>query len=427
MNQNSGSTDHGKFSPSQADRFFACPGSVKLLEGLPARPSSKYAERGTKAHELLEIALKHGEYNAKDAHAVSSFKDQQVEPSFYAGVNEAVTWVRDTFDLVDVLHGDPQLFSETKVTVPVLNTDPKEASGSCDIIIYSPEARTVWVADYKNGVASVEVEYNKQMLQYAAGFIFSNGLESSIDSVVLTIIQPNAFHPQGSIRSQYINMNDIKAYRDALDKKINEALSDTPILNPGDSQCKYCDARSVCPALETKALSLLNPIIAKAEDFREDDLPNIDKLDVNRLVYIHGLRNLIDTWFKDIEERLYDLLQSGHDVPGLKLVHSNPRREWYGDEATRAVELAKMLKCEPDDLYETSFRTITDIERKAVDIYKGRVSKADKRQAAVEAKNMIALFTDKKVKDTLTMVSDSDPRPAVHKAIEMFSGVTINQ
>jgi len=53
---------HARLSPSSAERWMTCPGSVKLAEGIEDTGSS-YAAEGTAAHEMAERILKgaHGE------------------------------------------------------------------------------------------------------------------------------------------------------------------------------------------------------------------------------------------------------------------------------------------------------------------------------------------------------------------------------
>ena len=56
---------HATFSPSAAERWIACPGSVKLSENCP-KTTSKYAEEGTLAHALAEQCLLTPDKNADD-------------------------------------------------------------------------------------------------------------------------------------------------------------------------------------------------------------------------------------------------------------------------------------------------------------------------------------------------------------------------
>lgn len=48
---------HARLSPSSAERWMTCPGSVKLAEGIEDKGSS-YAAEGTAAHELAEHILR---------------------------------------------------------------------------------------------------------------------------------------------------------------------------------------------------------------------------------------------------------------------------------------------------------------------------------------------------------------------------------
>ena len=48
---------HSVFSPSSAKRWMTCPGSIALSMQCPEPETSKYAEEGTRAHDLAERAL----------------------------------------------------------------------------------------------------------------------------------------------------------------------------------------------------------------------------------------------------------------------------------------------------------------------------------------------------------------------------------
>jgi len=50
---------HSEFGASSAYRWMACPGSVSMSRGVP-NTSSVYAEEGTAAHEMGELAIKAG-------------------------------------------------------------------------------------------------------------------------------------------------------------------------------------------------------------------------------------------------------------------------------------------------------------------------------------------------------------------------------
>ena len=45
---------HAKLSPSGSSTWLACPGSIKMTEGLPYEPGGEAALRGTRIHFLGE-------------------------------------------------------------------------------------------------------------------------------------------------------------------------------------------------------------------------------------------------------------------------------------------------------------------------------------------------------------------------------------
>ena len=62
---------HASLGASSASRWMACPGSVRLSEGMP-NISSDYAREGTAAHELAEMCLRQGK-------PASAFLEQEIE------------------------------------------------------------------------------------------------------------------------------------------------------------------------------------------------------------------------------------------------------------------------------------------------------------------------------------------------------------
>lgn len=54
---------HAKLSPSSAERWMNCPGSVVLSEGMPDK-TTQFAEEGTMAHAVAEAMLLGNPYQA---------------------------------------------------------------------------------------------------------------------------------------------------------------------------------------------------------------------------------------------------------------------------------------------------------------------------------------------------------------------------
>lgn len=429
--------EHREFSPSRSERFILCPGSVNLLRRTPARERTIYADEGDVAHKVLEAGLTTFAINANQAIENSIYCCEDFDSEFKASINEALSYVWGVMQEVNGKYGDAVLYVETFVNPPVAAA-PGEAGGYCDVAIYSAKARHLWVVDYKHGVGIAKaVVGNTQVKQYAAGFLFDENRlvdPESVDDVTLVIVQPRAYHPDGDIREYQTTPGHLWDYLLELEGYIEEALKPDAPLKPGVDQCRFCEARSACPALEARAVAIINPQFNNTRQVTVATLPDPKTMDVQRLSYIKQQFELFRIFMNGVDSHVDELVRSGVHVPGWKMVETNPKRVWYGDENERAYKLASLIGCKPSDLYRTSFKTLTDVEELVVTAFKSRVGKGRKKQAAEEAKQLFAYFTIKESSGNLTLVPEDDPRPAVNKALQSFETIrgaieppTINQ
>lgn len=415
--------EHRKYSPSKSERFIVCPGSVNLIEREGAnytREQSEYAEEGNTAHKILEAGLRNKCTNATQSILASEYADQDFSIEFKSSINTALDYVWTIFDRINEEHGDAQLFIERYVEVPSYMA-PGDAGGYCDVAIYSAIGRILYIIDYKHGAGIAKAaDGNSQVKQYGAGFLFEeNPLvdAASIDVVVLAIVQPRAYHPAGEIREARTSPEALHQYLVSLEGYIAATMDSTAPLVPGVDQCRFCEARSTCPALERAAVSLLQPTATTAHAVIADRLPDPRKLDVQRLAYIKAMEPVFKVFFNGVDSHIDELLRSGIDVPGFKLVETYARREWYGDvDKEVSPRLAALIGCKPDELYERKFITITDAEKRIVDEFKKRARRKKRKQAAETARKLFAYLTQPKSSGTLTVVASDDPRPPINKA-----------
>jgi hypothetical protein len=430
---------HRRFSPSQAERFIACPGSTALLARTTSRSRSKYALQGDLAHEVLAAGLKGQCENATQSIEASIYCGGVFETlyvdqlginviDFKASINDALNYVWQLMDDLNKEHGDAVMWVERYVDTPCY-TAPGETGGFCDVAIYSAKARRLWVIDYKHGAGIAKAaDGNPQVKQYAAGFLFEPGAAvdvATLNDVVLVIIQPRAFHPDGEIREAITTPSELADYLLELEDRVAASLAENAPLNPGIDQCRFCDAAANCPAIEAQSLKAANVAFSSVRDVRPPTLPDPATLDVDRLAYAKQTMPLLKMWMDRVNERAEQLLRSGVAIPGWKMVQSHARRQWFGEEADRANRLAALIGCEPTDLFETKFITITDAEKKIIESFKKRVARNKRKAAAEDASRMFAFFTTKETSDNLTLVSEDDPRPAVNKAAMAFHDVAL--
>ena len=417
---------HGKFSPSQADRFFFCKGSANLIATMRPRAPSRYAIEGTQAHEIIEAGLRNQCKTATQAIDNSIYCLEDFDTRYKGAINEALDYINDLVLELDVTYGDPILFIEQKVNVPC-TAAPGEADGHCDAAVYSPAGRVLYVIDYKHGEGvAKDVKDNRQAMQYAAGFLYGDNSPvdyRQIDTVTLVIIQPRAFHPEGSPREYSVTPADIMVYLQQLNEVVEDCVKPDAPLVPDTSYCNFCDARSTCPALEAKALSMVSNTFASVKDVTISKFPDPKNLDVHRLSQIKQAATYFNTWMNGVNSHIHELLVGGIEVPGFKLVEAMPRRVWYGDDKQMIPKLAALIGCSEDALYKRARKGITEIETMTKDAFKSRVSRKNKKLAAEQASQMLAYFTIKESSGSLSVASVDDNRPAVNAALHAFGGV----
>jgi hypothetical protein len=122
--------------------------------------------------------------------------------------------------------------------------------GAIDTEFFDRKHRTLLVWDFKNGRSPVEVEGNWQLINYVAALLDKygiDGLEDQRTTVVMRIVQPNAYHRDGPVREWKVLASDLRAQINTLHRNAHLAMSGQAECKTG-AQCKWCDARTVCAA-----------------------------------------------------------------------------------------------------------------------------------------------------------------------------------
>lgn len=428
---------HARYGGSSAYRWMFCPGSVRLTETLAAqgftREESKWAAEGTKAHDLLAACLDawtrgHG----LSAHDFLGTKNEHYgtydDPEMLTAVQSAVEYVNFILDLDDNARMvvEQQFIISMNEVVP-----PGDVAGFNDVAIILPSLRTMYVIDYKHGAGHVvEVENNKQLLFYALGALTTqrqHGLPPPIERVVLVIIQPRAFHPQGPIREWVVTPADLYDFSyDLLDAVIACEASDAP-LRPSKDGCRWCPASVTCPALEARAMSTLSETFKDVKDMSTLTLPDPRSLPAARVAYILDGADLIQTWLDEVAEYALEIAKLGHHIPGRKLVEAQHRRKWHGDPEATAQALVALSDFELgyEDVFPRKLITITEAETKLAALASERAARGQKKLAAAKIREATAFLTVKETSGNLVLARDSDKRPAVNPAAQNFAGVKV--
>ena len=130
---------HARLSPSSASRWVACPGSLRLIGERGIKDtSSRAAEEGTAAHELLEVCLLHGKPPID--YLGVRFNPCEFEPHGFLVDKEMVDYITEVYNwTVDrVTRTKGKLFSERRVK-PGDMFGRSDCQGTADVtIIHAP-------------------------------------------------------------------------------------------------------------------------------------------------------------------------------------------------------------------------------------------------------------------------------------------------
>ena len=380
-----------------------CPGSIRLREGVEERPS-QYAEEGTRAHELLEALLWADRGPVGHLWAQES-KDrcETASEEMYRGAELAVNYALD----LEAQGGE--MLIEHQGLVPS-QIAPGEVGGTVDVMIYLPSIKTLHVIDFKYGAGvAVEVKGNKQLRVYGVQGINSD-FGWIIEKVVLTIIQPRAFHPDGPIRSEELSVADLLDFHADIETAVDKALDRNVALIPGDKQCRWCPAASFCPARETQALAVVGDSFGHIQQVTKEKLPVPSSLSPARLGQILAAKDLVDDWLEAVQAEAYKFAMSGGKIPGQKLVQSISKRQWSGEIWAIAGELSDASPGSTPENY---------VERKLIGIIEAEKLLKPYGKKALEV--MKTLTT--KPPGKLQLASENDKRPAVDPASQAFKEV----
>lgn len=373
---------HAVYGASKAERWLACPGSIRLSKDAPEQVESSYAEEGTRAHECLEYVLTHyGE-------PVKAINDALIKKKY---AEEMIIHAFDAAErIVDAAPMGATLLFETKLDASHFTM--KGQFGTADAII-ADEFGRLTVIDYKYGAGlAVEVENNYQLIYYALAA--SKKFHHNFVDVELMVIQPRAHHEDGPIRSWVVPIEVLLEYEQVFRAGVVECEKPDAPLKAGD-HCRWCPAKTMCPEISSRqirhARDVFAPVSAKGRE-------SIHAAPLE--TQLHAAE-LLDTWIKGVREAAFLTMKKGNILPGWKLVAKQARRKW-ADEDAAAREL--YAKLGPKVLETPRLKSPVQVEK----VFK------DEKARALLTKHVV------NVSSGLTIASEEDRRPAVDPLKKVF-------
>ena len=225
-------TTHHAFSPSSLNRLRDCPGSYVMQLGLEETATPESSE-GTMLHDRIA---------RKDFSNLTPEQEEMCELC----LKEIDSVLKmSTCMNTDVVH-------EKHLTVKDAEGNTV-TSGTADVVIIEKEGtdtvKGLTVIDWKFGRTPVaDVGHNLQLAAYALGAMQRYGA-TSCRAII--------FQPRIKNRSEY-TFTKAGAILSNISAVIARANSDKVVLQAGD-QCKYCLAKSKCPAFSKMFQALMLP------------------------------------------------------------------------------------------------------------------------------------------------------------------------
>lgn len=382
---------HTRLSPSKAHRWLVCPGSLHVVT---EDPETEWAAEGTRKHAVLKLVL-----TGQDVLAGDIIKTEAGDYIIPLEVLEQCFEIKEFIDQFRNTHADWIVETETRVETGsyAWELDRDECAGTTDVAAYSWDE--LLVLDAKFGYVRVSATKNPQLMLYALGLL--KEIPFPIKWVTLCIAQPD-YDGQVVFREHRMPVQEI--YDWAFDQRpiIEEIKSGSYRLQADEHACRYCPARTECPAR-----------LADLEKFRNEawlQEANLEEL----LPLLPRIRQICN----DLEQRAMTRINEGQPVRGWKLVQGKSIRKWplnaageTDEEAVRLLILEKVKTAKlPLDLYKKELKSPSEMQkdlRMAVNGGKGKgeMTIADAK-AVIES---IAL----KPPGGPRLVPESDPRPAL--------------
>ena len=349
---------------STAKRVINCPGSVKLVQQMPPKPSNEHADRGTLLHNVIAELLEFdkppqqcigAKYN--DQVLTQELLDEKIIPALAA---------------LDVIDPDKAMHYLVETRVGFGDFLPG-VFGSTDMLGRIGNRAVVLDWKFGDGVL-VSAQDNDQLLFYAAAAMRTESAKwifEGADEIELIIVQP----PE--IRRWVTDKARVISFEQELAKAVKRAQQDEAPIKMGE-HCRWCAAKPICPQM--------NGTVDRAV---HQQIVDLDKQQLGEYL---AKADMIEDWIKDLRALAFQVLESGADVPGYKLVAKRGTRQWVDEDAT------------------TKFLTKAMVEPyKELEVISPAQAEKLLKKVGIELPAEMV----KTVSSGSTLASESDPRPAV--------------
>jgi hypothetical protein len=351
---------------STAKRVINCPGSVALVQKMPPKPSSKYADEGTLLHNVMAELIMSEE--PPEYYIGTRYEDQILT---FELVEEKILPALRALDVIDPEH-KMEIEAETRVGFGDLLPG---VFGSTDLIGRLGNRAVVLDWKFGDGVM-VEVEENPQLMFYAAAAMRTKEAQWAFEGVTeieCVIVQP----PE--VRRWVTTPERIAKFELELVQAVKQAEKPDAKLSVGD-HCRWCAAKPICPKM-TGAVDRALKV-------------QLDNLDAPKISAYLKNADMLEDWIKDLRALALQMLESGAKLPEYKLVAKRAIRSWSDEEKAKVALFAYGL-------------TESEVMETAV-VSPAKAEKALKKRKIGLPEDLVVAISSGN-----TLASVDDPRPEV--------------
>lgn len=310
---------HALLGASSAARWIACTPSAQATANLPGE-TSKYAEEGTRAHELCEVHLRNNLRQWEAGYGALPLSgsirldgEPDDPPEMVRAANQYVSFLHELWVGFPCR---PGVFIEQEVDV---SQWVPQGFGTCDCLLIG--GGLLHIIDFKYGQGMpVNPERNPQLMYYALGAYELFRETDEIEVVRMSIVQPRM---QEEPQTWELPLADLLSWaRDVLAPAAHMAWRGEGEFVTGE-HCRFCKAHPACRAWKDK----YGPL-AGFEPYPEPATLSDEELG-EWLQKLEGLA----AYARDLEEYAQQALMEGRTLPGWKLVQGRSTRKWTDQDA----------------------------------------------------------------------------------------------
>ena len=328
---------------ADADRWIVCAGSVQAEASHPAIAGQRNEtrEEGIACHKIaMEMLRSYQDPNATIL-AASDYIDTLSDNGVVITVelmDSVLEYVNDVLEYCNANGRMQHIKIESRVNLEHIYPG---MHGFCDCWDYNPDMMTLTIWEGKYGRTVVEPFENPQQTEYLTGIIKELGLTSpQIQNLFLEfrVVQPRAWHHEGTIRSWCFEYYQIAQVLDRLKNKALESMSENPSCVPGP-HCSGCNARDRCGALTRAGHIAMNVAMGV-----EDATLNGAELGYE-LSTVDYMVSILKARKTGLEEQAKALIKSGKStVPGWDIQQGYGRQRWIKSKPiSEIIEEAELL------------------------------------------------------------------------------------